>query len=85
MPAILGRMLLDAGVVDEAKLAAALEAQRASRERLGELLVAQGADADAVFRTLAQQLRLPYAAPPLVCTPDAVRAVNHALARRHRA
>ena len=81
---VLGRMLLDAGVVDEAKLAAALETQRASRERLGEVLVGQGADADAVFRTLAQQLRLPFAAAPLVAAPDAVRAVNHGLARRHR-
>ena len=85
MPTILGRMLLDAGVIDEARLAAALDAQRVSRERLGEILVTQGADADAVYRALAAQLRLPYAPAPLVASAAAVRAVSHALARRHRA
>lgn len=81
---VLGRMLLDAGIIDEARLAQALDAQRSSRERLGEVLVAQGVDADAVYRTLARQLRLPYAAGPLIAGAAAVRAVSHALARRHR-
>ena len=54
--------------------------------RLGEALLADGlAEPEAVAETLAEQLRLPYAAPPLVPDANAVRLVRAELARRRLA
>src|SRR5690606_18459523 len=81
---VLGQLLLAAGVVDAAELAAALEEQRRTRERLGAVLVRRGLDARHVARGLARQLRLTYAEPPLVPEPGAVAVVDRALAVRLR-
>lgn len=83
-PRVLGRMLIDAGVIDEATLRVALDTQRETRERLGEALVRLGVDPIAVYRALALQLRLPFAAAPLRPSAEALEAVDHALALRHR-
>jgi len=80
-PKILGQLLLDAGAVSPEALAEALEAQRSLGVRIGEALVRMGVtDADAVARALAQQLGLPYAAPPLEAQEEAIRAVRRELA-----
>ncbi|HEX7049387.1 MAG TPA: ATPase, T2SS/T4P/T4SS family [Longimicrobiales bacterium] len=81
---VLGRLLLDAGVVGADELAAALDEQRSTGERLGEALVRRGADAERVARALAVQLRLAFAAAPLVPEPAALECVERALALRHR-
>ncbi len=81
---VLGQLLLAAGVVDAAELAAALEEQRRTRERLGAVLVRRGLDARHVARALARQLRLTYAEPPLAPEPGAVAVVDRGLAVRLR-
>lgn len=84
------RRLLGALLVDEAGLSApdlerALDAQEASGERLGEVVVRLGlVGEEAVARALARQLSLPYEAPPLTPEPEAVRLLPPALARRAR-
>src|SRR5690606_37648621 len=81
---VLGQLLLAAGVVDAAELAAALEEQRRTRERLGAVLVRRGLDARHVARALARQLRLTYAEPPLAPEAGAIAVVDRALAVRLR-
>jgi type IV pilus assembly protein PilB len=76
-------MLVAAGAATEQDVNAALEEQQRTRERIGALLVRRGVAEDAVARALAVQLRLPYAAPPLIAAPAAVALVDAALAGRH--
>ncbi|MCI0437485.1 MAG: Flp pilus assembly complex ATPase component TadA [Gemmatimonadetes bacterium] len=83
-PRVLGQLLLAAGEVTPEDLDAALEEQRRTRERLGEVLVRRGADAEAVARALAAQLRLPFAEAPLEPEPAALALVDPALAARLR-
>jgi len=83
-PRVLGRLLVEAGAIGEEQLESALEEQRRTRERLGEVLVRNGVDAEHVARALATQLRLPYAEPPLAPEPAALACVDRALALRHR-
>ncbi|MBI4409073.1 MAG: Flp pilus assembly complex ATPase component TadA [Gemmatimonadetes bacterium] len=83
-PRVLGQLLLSAGAVREAELAAALAEQRRTRERLGEVLARRGVDPEQVARALAAQLRLGYAEPPLDPEPAAVRLVDRSLALRLR-
>jgi len=80
---ILGQLLLDAGAVTPDALGQALEAQRTTGVRIGEMLVQRGsAEAEAVSRALARQLGLPYSPPPLTADEDALRIVRPELARR---
>ncbi|MEJ2187511.1 MAG: hypothetical protein P8Z36_16525, partial [Gemmatimonadota bacterium] len=81
---LLGRLLVDAGATDDAELAAALDEQRRTRERLGAILERRGADPEQIARALAMQLRLPYAEPPLRPAPDALALVPRAQALRLR-
>ena len=84
-PAILGRLLLDGGAVTADALASALDEQRESGRRLGEILVGKGlADGELVARALAKQLGLTYATPPLESEPSARTLVRPALARDRR-
>lgn len=84
-PAILGRLLLDGGAITADALASALDEQRGSGRRLGEILVGRGlADGELVARSLAGQLGLAYAAPPLDSEPSARALVRPALARDRR-
>ena len=56
-PHILGRLLLDGGAITAEALASALDEQRESGRRLGEILVGKGfADGESVARALAEQL-----------------------------
>jgi type IV pilus assembly protein PilB len=84
VPRVLGQLLIAAGAVDAEQLEAALAEQRRTRARIGEVLVRRGVDGEAVARALAAQLRLPYAAPPLAPTADALRQVDGALAAKLR-
>jgi type II secretory ATPase GspE/PulE/Tfp pilus assembly ATPase PilB-like protein len=81
---VLGRLLVAGGAIDEAELRAALEEQRRSPVRIGEILVRRGLDPEQVARALAEQLRLPYAGPPLLAEPRALERVDRQLALRHR-
>ena len=81
---VLGRLLVTAGAATEAEVAAALEEQLRTRERLGEVLVRRGMDPEQVARALARQLQLPYAPPPLAPDTAALRLVRPELARRLR-
>ena len=81
---VLGRLLVAAGAVTDGEVAAALDEQLRTRERLGEVLVRRGLDPEQVARALAHQLRLPYAPPPLAPEPAAVALVQPELARRLR-
>ncbi|HEY8484563.1 MAG TPA: ATPase, T2SS/T4P/T4SS family [Longimicrobiales bacterium] len=83
-PRVLGQLLLAAGAVSPERLEEALEEQRHTRERLGELLVRRGVSPEAIARALAAQLRLPYAQPPIVPEPAALGLVDRALALRLR-
>ena len=56
----LGRLLLDAGAIDEEDLALALDEQERSGGRLGEILLAQGVvDATVMTKVLAERFGLP--------------------------
>ncbi len=81
---VLGRLLVRTGAVSEADLERALAEQRRTRERLGEILVRHGTEPEQVARALADQLRLPYAPPPLAPDPSALRLVPRPLAIRLR-
>ncbi|MHC4925060.1 MAG: ATPase, T2SS/T4P/T4SS family, partial [Planctomycetota bacterium] len=84
-PKILGRLLIDAGVVTEDALRQALVEQKLRRLRIGETLVALGlATEEDVARGLAVQLGLPYAPPPLEPKPEARRLVEDTLAMERR-
>jgi type IV pilus assembly protein PilB len=84
MATMIGKLLVEDGATTPAELDAALEEQRETRQRLGEILVRRGLDAEVVARALAAQLRLRYAPPPLVPDPAAVKLLprDHALRLR---
>jgi type IV pilus assembly protein PilB len=81
---VLGQLLLVRGAIGADMLASALEEQRRTRERLGEVLVRWGVDPEVVARALADQLRLGYAEPPIRPEPAALALVDSALAARLR-
>ena len=84
-PAILGRLLVEEGALTAEALESALVEQRESKRRLGEILVARGVvGPEAVARTLAAQLGLPYVPPPLSADPTTRVLVRPALARERR-
>jgi type IV pilus assembly protein PilB len=78
----LGHELLRMEAVDDATLAAAVEDQHRTRERLGVVLIRRGVDPENVARALARQLRLTYVPPPLAPDAAAVRLLDGSLARR---
>ena len=81
-PLRLGQWLVDAGRLEKRHLSAALDEQKGSGRRLGDILVRRGyVDDKAVARSLAAQLRLPYAEGPLICEPEAQGLVDATLAR----
>jgi type IV pilus assembly protein PilB len=80
---ILGDLLLARKLVDEEGLEQAVERQRKTGVRLGRALLDLGLlDEEALFRTLAFQLGLPFRAPPLEPEPQACRRVRAAFALR---
>ena len=81
---MLGKLLVDDGVISADAVEAALGEQMDSRERLGAILMRRGVDPEVVARALARQLRLSYAPPPLDPDPAAVKllARDHALRLR---
>jgi MSHA biogenesis protein MshE len=83
----LGDMLLAEGVVTAAQLQVALDEQRASGRKLGQILIEDGVtDETAIARALAQQLRVPYVELTLaVVTPKIANLLQEAHARRLRA
>src|SRR5690606_35994298 len=81
-PRVLGQLLLATGAIRNEQLDAALTEQRRTKERIGEVLVRAGADAEAVARALAAQLRLPHAPAPLTPDTTALALVDGPLAAR---
>ncbi|TVP48245.1 MAG: type II secretion system protein GspE [Gemmatimonadales bacterium] len=82
---LLGTLLVEAGVLTADDLGHALVAQQRTGERLGELVARLGlASEEAVAESLARQLGLEYAAPPLLPDPGAVALVPSGLALRRR-
>src|SRR5688572_11193421 len=77
---VLGKLLLANQSISDVELSAALQEQRETRERLGEVLIRRGTDAELIARALAQQLRLEYAEPPLQPEPAALKLVKRSLA-----
>ena len=81
-PKLLGRLLVDTGVISRRALTRALEEQRQTGERLGTALVRMGlCGEEDVARALGRQLNLPYAPPPLEAGKDALPRVGEDLAR----
>ena len=73
---------MDSGRLRARDLEAALSEQNGSTARLGDILVARGyVDDVAVARTLATQLRLPFADGPLTPDPAAIRLIEGPFAR----
>ena len=81
---MIGRLLVESGMVSAAEVEAALEEQAETRERLGTILVRRGLDPEAVARSLARQLRLDYAEPPIEPEAGALNLVPRGLALRLR-
>jgi type IV pilus assembly protein PilB len=79
---VLGQLLLDEGAITRDSLDGALEEQRSTRDRLGDVLIRRGADPEVVARALAAQLRLEYSPPPLHCEAGALALVDARLAAR---
>lgn len=79
---VLGQLLLADGGISSEQLTAALREQQDTRERIGDILVRSGTDPEHIARALAQQLRLPYAAAPLLPQRDALALVERAVAMR---
>ena len=77
---VLGQQLLAAGAITAPQLAAAVEEQRRTRERLGTVLVRHGVAPELIAKALAAQLRIAYAAAPL--HPKANALVDGPTARR---
>jgi type IV pilus assembly protein PilB len=81
-PLRLGQALVEAGRLQERQLRTALHEQQSSGVRLGDILVRRGyVDDTAVAQSLAAQLKLPFAAGPLISEPAALRLVDAELAR----
>ena len=81
-PLRLGQSLVEAGRLEKQHLRAALDEQQGSGRRLGDILVQRGyVDDKAVARSLAAQLRLPFAEGPLTCKPEDLGLVDASLAR----
>ena len=81
-PLRLGQSLVEAGRLEKQHLRAALDEQQGSGRRLGDILIQRGyVDDKAVARSLAAQLRLPFAEGPLTCEPEALGLVDASLAR----
>lgn len=79
---ILGRLLIESASITDRALATALEQQRQTGQRLGSTLVRMGhCGEEQVARSLAQQLSLPYAPPPLQPKTEALPLVGEDLAR----
>jgi type IV pilus assembly protein PilB len=84
-PRILGRLLVAEGHLSERTLERALEAQRGSGRRLGEVLLSLGlVGEEPIARALATQLSLPFHAAPLECDAEAAALVRAELARERR-
>jgi type IV pilus assembly protein PilB len=84
-PRLLGALLVRAGALAPAALEEALRAQRGTGERLGEIVTRLGlASEEGVARALADQLGLPFEAPPLEVDPEALALIPAALALRRR-
>ena len=81
---VLGQLLLSDGSISAQQLTNALLEQENTRERLGEILTRRGTDPESVARALARQLKLPYAAPPLLPHRDVIKLIDRATATRLR-
>jgi len=82
-PLLLGQLLLRSGGIREPQLEAALDEQKDSGRRLGDILVRRGYAHDhTVARELARQLKLPFAEAPLKPDADALGLLDAAFARR---
>ena len=81
-PLRLGQSLVDSGRLEQRHLRAALDEQQGSGRRLGDILVRRGyVDDKTVARSLASQLRLPFAEGPLISEAEALGLVDAGLAR----
>ena len=81
-PLRLDQSLVDSGQLERRHLRAALDEQQGSGRRLGDILVRRGyVDDKAVARSLASQLRLPFAEGLLICEAEALGLVDAGLAR----
>jgi MSHA biogenesis protein MshE len=83
----LGDMLVAQNVISAAQLQAALEEQRRSGRKLGQILIEDRiADEPTIARALAQQLKVPYVDLTLdQVAPRVARLLSEAQARRFRA
>lgn len=79
---MLGQLLLNEGRITSQQLSSALLEQQSTRERLGEILTRGGTDPEIIARALAKQLRLPYAAAPLLPQRDVLKLVDRVTATR---
>ncbi len=82
----IGQRLLQAGIIDEAQLEAALERKRQSGEYLGEVLITMGfVTSQVVGRSLEEAIGIPYVdLMNTVVDPEAVGLVSEKYQRRHR-
>ena len=80
---ILGSLLLESGLIQPAALDHALQEQKRTGERLGEVVIRLGSAKETdVHRTLAAQLGLPFDPGPLHVDPVALALISEAFARR---
>ena len=87
LPATLGRILRDRGLITEEQLDAAIGRQKRSGKRLGELLVDLGyATADSILAALSEQLNVPTTrVNAFTVNTEAIGALPEKVARKHQA
>ncbi len=84
-PTPLGTLLVDSGSLSARDLEAGLTEQDRTSGRLGDILVSRGyVDDVAVARTLANQLKLPFAEGPLTPDREALGLIAAPFARAHQ-
>lgn len=81
----IGQLLVDEKIISSEQLVLALEEQKKSRKRIGEVIAELGfASERDILRTLAQRLSVEYVDSPLfVVELDVVKLVPESLARRY--
>lgn len=81
----LGEILLAAGVITREQLVRALDMQRSTGQRIGDVLRGMGVPGERIAHALSQQLHIPFARLRGQIDPAVMQLIPEHVARRHQA
>jgi type IV pilus assembly protein PilB len=83
---VLGKLLIDSGIISEEQLTQALESQKTSKKRLGEILIDLDITTERqILEVLEYQLKIPFVdLNKFEIDQDCPMLINEAMARRHQ-